>query len=181
MALGIKKDELSFEILVGTNPKTLLFLDTSTYKETPERPLLEITLPGFSKYNLVNIVAGEINVLNSSLVGLNKTLGHSKLQELPDGVYTLKYKICPYDLVYLQRYHLRTTKLEQQLHEVFHKADLCNCGDEERLKRDLTDILLLLEGGRSEAALGFSDRAHDCYQKAQSLLNKIIERLNVNC
>jgi hypothetical protein len=66
MGLGISKSILDFEVLETGNELTLVIIDSSQYIEYPERPLLEITLPGFNKYVLVNFIASSVNTFNSN-------------------------------------------------------------------------------------------------------------------
>lgn len=181
MALGIKKNILSFELLEGTDPKTLLFLDTSHYMEEPTRPLLEITMPGHNKYTLVNIVHRKVNVLNSTLVGLSQLVSSSELQPLPDGLWVMKYKICPYELVYVQKMHMRTTQLQCSLSKAFDLLDVAGCSDNEVAKKQLVDIMLLSKYAEAEALLNNAEKATDAYGKASRMLGDLLNRLNANC
>lgn len=183
MALGIKRDYLSFEILPNLDSKTMLFLDTSDYKEEPERPLLEVTLPGHTRYTLVNIIHNKVNVLNSNLTGYSKLLNVSHLVDLPDGVWTLKYKICPYDKIYVQKYHLRTNHLDckmRQIHQFIQHSD-CVIADDEKIKKEVVDLMLLIETGKAEAEEGNAKRAGDLYQKALKRATRLLEKLNGKC
>jgi hypothetical protein len=184
MSLGLRKNTLDFEIFPNSNPKTMLFVDASDYlEEHPERPLLEITPPGYSKYFLVNIVARKVNILNASNIGLNVTLKTSKLTDLIDGVYTLKYKVCPYDKAYIQKYHLRTTILECNMRKIYDFLDDAECdvkGDT-KLRQEIVDIMLLIAKGKAEAEEGKPSRASDSYQKAQTKVNKLIDKLEGRC
>ena len=181
--MSIRRHYLDFEILPVPNAKTLVFLDSSDYMETPERPLLELTLPGYNRYFLANIVAQQINTLNSNTIGLTETLSNTNLAALPDGVWTLKYKICPYDKVYVQKYDLRTVVLESNLDKIYDHFDVADCVDEldSKLKNEIVDILLLIETGKAAAKKGEPERATKAYNKANKKVTKILERLDCNC
>jgi hypothetical protein len=182
MALGLKKDFLGFEILPTTNPKVLLWLDTSSYKDPqPERPLMEVTLPGHSKYYLVNIIAKKINVLNSTIIGTTTSL--SSFADLPDGVWTLKYKICPYQYVYLQRYHLRTVHLECQLRQLYLKLEETECDvrSAEQINRELTDIHVIIESAKAHAEEDRPKIASSKYAIALKKVNKLLDKISGIC
>lgn len=181
--MSIKRHYLDFEILPVNNSRTLVFLDASDYMEQPERPLLEITLPGYNKYFLANIVAQQVNTLNSNTIGLTETLSNTNLADLPDGVWTFKYKICPYDKVYKQKYHLRTVILETNLGKIYDHFELTDCIDQldDKIKKEVVDIILLIETGRSSAERGQVKRATDAYTKANTKVTNLLQKLDCNC
>lgn len=184
MSLGLKKNELDFEIFPNTNPKTMLFVDASEYLDAnPERPLLEITPPGYSKYFLVNIVARKVNILNASNIGLNVTLKTSKLTNLSDGVWTLKYKVCPYDKAYIQKYHLRTTILECNMRKIYDFLDdaACDIRNDNKIRQEVVDIMLLIATGKAQAEEGQPNKASASYQKANKKVNQLIDKLEGRC
>jgi hypothetical protein len=190
MPTGSAIDKLSFEILDAINPKVLLFLDTSEYKDiNPERPLLEVLPPGHAKFYTVNITAKKINVLNASLIGLTTTAAllnqgqNITFDDLPDGVWTLTYKVCPYQYSYIQRYHLRTSRLECKVRQIAQFLDFSDCITDatEKLKKDYVDITLLIEKGKAEAEEGCSEKASDAYQKANKRASRVLDCLNKKC
>jgi hypothetical protein len=184
MSLGLRKNTLDFEIFPNSNTKTMIFVDASDYlDDNPERPLLEITPPGYAKYFLVNIVARRINILNASNIGLNVTLKTSHLTDLIDGVYTLKYKVCPYDKAYVQKYHLRTVLLECNLRKVYDfLADAeCDIKGDDKLRQAIVDIMLLIALGKAQAEEGQVKKASDAYQKANKKTNQLIDKLEGRC
>ncbi len=183
MSLGVKHHLLDFEILETKNPRTLVFLDSSQYYKEPESPLLEVTLPGYTKYFLLNVSARKINTFNSNTIGLTETLNTFDLADLPDGVWKLKFKVCPYEEVYIQKYHLRTVDLENRLAKIYEYLDLSDCDIERdiKLKNNIIDIILAIESGKSNAALGNVKKASTLYQKASSLVNKTLNKLTQTC
>ena len=117
------------------------------------------------------------------MVGYSKLLSTNSLIDLPDGVYTFKYKICPYDLVYLQKYHLRTTLLRTKLRQIQHHIDFSDCrvSDEEHLKKEVIDLMLLIDTGEAEAEDNNPKKASDYYQKALKKANALLERFIKDC
>lgn len=180
--MSLKKQELDFEIVPTGNPKTIVFVDSSDYFESPDRPLLQVFPPGHNRYFVVNIMPGKVNTLNSSIIGLAPVLHTSSLVDLADGVWTFTYMICPYDKVFITKYYLRTTTLDQKLNQVFDYAD-CDCEFErnEKFKNEIVDIILLVEKAKANAAKGEVSKASEAYQKASKRVNKLLDRLQKLC
>lgn len=179
--MSIKRQELDFDIQSLGNPKTMLFVDMSQYFEEPERPLLQILLPGYTKYFTVSINARRINVLNSNIIGLSKSIKTSDLVALPDGVWTLTYRICPYDKLYKQSYHLRTVALKAKLAKVREFLNAKDCEDCEWVKNAVVDILLLIWSGEAAAQEGERDNANSFYQKACAKTDRLVDKLFNQC
>ena len=179
---GLKKHLLDFEIVSTGNPKTLVFVDASNYFEVPERPLLEITLPGYNKYFLVNITYNRVNTLNSNTIGLTSLLNNEAIVDLPDGIYTFRYKICPYSTTYKDRVHFRTTLIEEKLSCLYSKWDVSDCAtnDDRALISDLAEIHALIEGTKSVVYKN-QKKANEFYKLAFKLIERVMCRLDKNC
>jgi hypothetical protein len=180
---GLKKHILDFEIVPTGNPKTLVFIDSSDYYIEPEKPLLEITLPGYNKYFLVNVVARKVNTFNSNTIGLTDLINDNCLIDLPDGSYHLRYKICPYNLLYIDKKFFRTTMLEQKLIDLYDKIDGTDCSTkEDKVKsQDLIEIHTLIEGAKSIVNKN-EKKANSFYQIASKLVDKLSDSVcNKNC
>ena len=175
----IHQQSLDFEILKTGNPKTIVFLDSSDYFENPDRPILQITPPGYSRYLVVNINARHINTLNSLMLGISQTMGTSNPVNLADGVWKLRYMICPYDKLYVQKYHLRTVEIRAKLSQITDYLDFSDCDvkEDQKIKLEYVDILLLLSYGEARAELGFPEQASDAYHKANKKVIKLYEKL----
>lgn len=179
---GIHEHVLDFEILETGNTKTLVFVDSSTYMEEPDRPLLEVIMPGYTKYFLTNVIARTVNTFNSSTLGLNQVLVQSKLVDLPDGIWEFKYKICPYKYVYKIKKHLRVTMLINKLKSLYNKVDLSECAgtDNKDLQAALVQIHVLIEGAKA-AVEKDSRKAQKYYQLADKLIQKALDKFCKNC
>lgn len=179
---GLKKNILDFEIVPTGNPKTLVFVDASNYINVPERPLLEITLPGYDKYFLVNIEYNRVNTLNSNTIGLTDLLNGDQMVDLSDGIYSFRYKICPYTKTYVDKVHFRTTLIEEKLSCLYSKWDVSDCATREdrTLLYDLAEIHALIEGAKSIVYKN-QKKANEFYTLASKLIDKIMCRLDKNC
>lgn len=178
------RHDLSFEILNTGNPKTLVFVDTSYYFEEPESPIIQVIPPGFNKYFVAAVIPRKVNTFNSGSLGISElVLDTSCLIELADGVWTITYRICPYDKQYVQQYHLRTVKLEKALNQIFDMMDHSDCTikEDEKLKKELVDVMILIASGKASAEQNNPSKATDKYQKASKKVNKILDKLSKNC
>jgi hypothetical protein len=183
MPLGIHKDILDFSILETGNAKTLVFIDESSYKDPqPERPLLEITMPGYTKYFLANIDAKQVNTLNSSTIGWNQVLVESGLVDLPDGIWKFKYKICPYPYVYKVKNVIRVTQLLKKIETVLNEIDLSESSskEEDDFQVTLSRVYILIAGAKA-AVNKDSNKAYGYYQLADKLVQKLINKFCKSC
>lgn len=158
---------LDFDIYDGDyNPKTLVFMDKSLYMELPEKPKLEIILPGYTDIKSFPVTANTLTSINSSLLGLNDI---NKFSDLPDGIYTLIYSICPSDIFCKTKLYLRTISLEHKLWDILTvKTEFTK---EEEKKLLLFDKLL--KTAKSFAYKGDSVKAQLYYVESETLLNSI--------
>jgi hypothetical protein len=179
---GLHEHFLDFEILETGNSKTLVFVDSSDYMENPESPLLEVIMPGYTKYLLTNVDARVVNTFNSSTLGFNQVLNQHCLVDLPDGVWQFKYKICPYKYVYKAKKHLRITLLLKKLQELYNKVDISECaGKEDKdLQSSLVQIHILIEGAKAAVETD-SKKAHKYYQLADKLVQRLLDKFCKNC
>ena len=180
--LGVHQNTLDHEILETGNPKTLIFVDSSVYMEEPDRPLLEVLLPGYNKYLLVNYVAKQVNPFNSGTLGLNRTLSNSDLIDLPDGIWQIKQKICPYKYIFIVKKHMRVTNLLLKLASVYEHIDLMDCQskDDKLLQLDLARIHTLIEGAQLVVNKD-SKKAYDNYHLADRMTETLLRKFCKNC
>lgn len=180
---GIRQHNLSFEILETDNPRTLVFVDSSEYFEQPEKPMLDVTLPGHVKYFPVSVEASHVNVFNSNTLGITEVFKRECLEDLPDGVYTLKLRICPYAVLNRVKFFLRTTQLSNKLKQIFDELDLSECSvkEDKKIRSEIVEIILLIESGKASAELANPNLAADKYQMAQKKVDKILDKLKTRC
>ncbi len=180
--LGIHKHILDFDIVSTGNAKTLIFVDSSQYMENPERPLLEVLAPGYTKYFLVNYFASEVTTFNSSTLGFNQVLNQTDLVELPDGVWVIKQKICPYEYVNKTKKYMKVDQLMNKVSQLNDKLDLLDCDvtDDIKVQSDLVKIYTLIEGAKSVVNLD-SIKAKNYYDTANKLVQSYLNKLCKNC
>lgn len=179
---GIHENILDFEIIETGNLKTLVFIDSSQYMQNPEKPLLEIILPGMNKYLLVNIQPRKVNTFNSNTLNLTPTIiNNCDLIDLPDGVYSFKYKICPYKYINRVKYFLRVTNLLSRLNTVLDTFEFSDCTIEadDKTQREIVNIYILIESAKASAELGNKERASNKYKLADKKVNCLLEKLKI--
>lgn len=168
----MKIGELNLDIKVSncSSCENLVIEDHSYYLTTPERPSIQIQLPGFNTTWTFDFTPEKTNIFNSYSFGVSPT---SCLSELPDGLYTIKYMICPYDQLYQTVYYVRQCKAQCQWDTLLKKS-FDSCYD---LSPDVNMLLnkieYLLKGAEIFANDCEPDKAIEIHQKAVELLNRL--------
>lgn len=179
--IGLNQNFIDFDILDNDNTKNIVFLDMSKYFESPSNPILEIYLPGSSKYLMAQIQPGKINVLDSNTIGLSSIFTTNVPMDLPDGVYTFTYKFCPYENYRSTKYKLRTTFLDRDIQKIYDNVQLSECPTEtvEGIKKDLLDIYIFIESAKANAQLNKPDRASKDFEIASNKVKKLTDKIIV--
>lgn len=178
---GLKTNTIDFEILDINNTKNIVFVDTSTYSEPPENPILQITLPASSRYFIAQIQPMKVNILDSNTIGYTDVLMSACAVDFPDGVYKLVFKFCPYDYYCITKYVLRTTFIDRSIQQIYNSLDLCECpkDDQVAIKKELLDIYIFLESGKANATLGNVEKASKDYSIAAKKVDRLSAKLNL--
>lgn len=175
---------LSFDIADTHDFKTLGIVDTSWYNSDikVETPTIEILPPGYVRAVSPYFVPGALNIYNSNGVGITQASCEEELQELPDGIWKIKYSICPNDKLFIERYFLRTDKILCRYSQAFLSLDInsCDLPTEKQRRSDLDNIRLYITGAIAAANDQNPKLASDLYNKANKLLDKF-SRSNCNC
>lgn len=103
--LDIKVEEL-------LNSKILIVKDASWYN--PEVPVtnarIDLQYPGSTDYFSIPVGKNFTYVINSNALNITNVTHSDNLSELPDGIWTIKYSICPNDELFVEYTFLRNTK-----------------------------------------------------------------------
>ena len=158
------------------NPKILVVKDCSFYN--PEivvtKAKLDLQYPNSSNY--VNIPVGKnfSYIINSNTIGLTNVTNSDALSDLPDGIWTIKYSICPNDELYVEYTFLRNIKQLIKYYNLFCQIEIDKCNKKQYLEdlkkiREIKDLI--------DAAQYLAD---DCgkYEKSIELYNEAEEMLN---
>lgn len=176
--LNIDTYKLDFLILDSNDNKTIVILDRSNYLDVPEKPIVEVTLPGFTGRVELTYNINGLTVLDSDSLCLTQTCEYSNLADLPDGVYQIKIKVCPYDKLFFKKCYIKTTFLENLFADAVLSLDNF-CEDElPKLKENLIDIDILIKGAKAETAYCNVENGIKKYIAAFKSLEKLINKLN---
>ncbi len=179
--IGISEYIIDFRILQTNDAKSIALLDQSVYLTTPEKPLLEVIIPGYTGGVSFPYVPNTIIVITSDTLKLTYSADQGLTTDLPDGVYQIIMKVCPYDELFNKKCYLKTTKLKLDYQTLLLNLDIfCNCSDEIKLKNDIIDIDILIQSAEAEADICNIEKAISKYQSAVKKLNSINKRLNCN-
>jgi len=164
------------------NPKLLIVKDCSYYNPdiVVTNAKLEVQYPRSNSY--INIPVGKnfSYIINSNTIGLTNSNTHEGLSDLPDGIWTIKYSICPNNELYVEYTFLRNVKQLIKYHNLFCKIEVDKCNRKQYLEdlkkiREIKDII--------DAAQYLAD---DCgkYEKALELYNhadSLLDEFTNNC
>lgn len=168
--------KLNFNIVDTHDFKTLGVVDTSWYNPdiTVETPTIEILPPGYTVAASPFFMIKALNVYNSNGLGITRASCEEELVDLPDGLWKIKYSICPNDKLFIERFFLKTDKIQCKYNKAFLSLDLENLSDskQQQKRKDLNEIEIFLNGSIAAANNQNAKLASDLYKKADNLLNR---------
>lgn len=186
--IGIDTYIIDFAILETNDAKSITLMDKSHYLTTPEKPMIAVTLPGYTGYiefpytpytPITPFTPNTVIVINSDTLSLTDGLNYeSCLRDLPDGVYQITMKVCPYNELFKKQCYLKTTVFDNQFAEMLLNIDInCGCLDENILRDQLLDIDILIQSAKAETRICNVEKATDKYRMALAKLNSLITKL----
>ncbi|MEI6186994.1 MAG: hypothetical protein WCP46_00635 [Alphaproteobacteria bacterium] len=142
-------------------------------------PTLEITASGFSPVT-IPFTVNSINIFTS--LNLNITCGGQEIEDLPDGIYTIKYSIAPAYINNVTRSFIRIEKLQEKFDTAFMKLDILQCDGPLRAQKEeeLNSIYYYIQEAVACANKNAPDLALKLYKKADKMLNYFIQH-KCNC
>jgi hypothetical protein len=172
---------LSLEAPDTMNPCILRVVDTSIYDENIEVkcPILEITLPGFNyavQFGEDKIQPGFIENLTACDLEVQTDGCGTQFNNLPDGIYIIKYSVSPNDIVYAEYNHLRITQTLIRYQSVLCELDLGACEpNTEQTKKlnELRKIRMYLEAAKAKVEVCHEPlKGTELFKYAVKLLDK---------
>jgi hypothetical protein len=168
---------LNFDIIDTHDFKTLGIVDTSWYNPdiTIETPTIEIQAPGYVYSASPFFMVKALNVYNSNGLGITKASCEEELVDLPDGLWKIKYSICPNDKLFIEKFFLKTDKIMCRYTQAFLSLDLNLPSDseiEKSKRKKLSEIEFYITGAIAAANNQNAKLAHDLYKKADKLLDQ---------
>ena len=175
-----EKHILSLEIPTVSNCNLLCIKDTSQYSKdlAVDCEELQITLPGFSVPVLVKVDKDFDMCLTACALNLQKEKCGDTQQNIPDGIYIVRYSVSPNSKVYVEYNHLRVTALLTSYYEVLCDLDVHACqpnSTKESLLAELSYIRTMIDAAVSNVEYCSSAaQGMQLYNYAKIRLNKII-------
>ena len=165
---------LNFIVEDYLNPKILVLTDLSEYPEVPDRPVYAIGLPGFDTHIEINGVYSKSTYVDSNSLGFTNHVSPCDLTDLPDGIYTICYKVCPHDQLFVTNYFFKTAGLQSRFDVFLASIELDYKNNAVFYENEqILNVQLLLDSAKACARLGKSTEAMKRYE----LSNKAVTRL----
>lgn len=173
------KHILSLEIPTVSNSDLLCIKDTSQYSKelAIDCEELLITLPGFSVPVLVKVDNGFDMCLTACTLAIQNSNCGTIQENIPDGVYIIRYSVSPNSKVYVEYNHLRVTKLLSTYYEVLCDLEVQACqpdSEKQSLLSEMSYIRTIIDAAVANVEYCQS-AAHgmQLYNYAKTRLNKI--------
>lgn len=171
---------LSLEVPDTLNKSILRIVDTSIYNTqiAVTCPLLQITLPGFTvpvQFSTPVIQPGFVLNLTACDLEIQSTLCGTTYNNLPDGIYIIKYSVSPNDQVYVEYNHLRITVALNRVRKIYCDLDIAACDPPVEIKEKLNKITMIQR--YLDAAKSFVEYCHEP-SKGMELYNYAIKLLD---
>lgn len=174
---------LSLEVPQVMNQCILKIFDTSVY--TPLIPItcptLNITVPGFGYSNQIEgaVMTAFVNDSHITLTACDLQLQNSGcgtlFNNLPDGIYIIKYSVSPNETVYVEYNHMRVTYALNKYYKILCDVDVAACDPPFKVQQRLEELRLIFM--YLQAAKSKVEFCHEP-QKGMSLYNYALKLLN---
>jgi len=176
------KTELDIYIEDVLNPKIQIIKDSSYYNPdlAVTNAKLDLQYPNSDKYVSIPVGKNFSYILNSNTIGLTDVKYSENLSDLPDGIYTIKYSICPNKELYVEYSFLRNTKQVIKFNNLYCSVSVDKCSrknySEDLLK--LRNIKDLIDASKYLADCGKYERSIELYDYVNELLSEFSSDCN---
>lgn len=178
--MSLSNNYLSFEVVENNSCKLITLLDTSIYQDEDSASgfVLQVKIPGGFPDVELNYYKKAITMLNSNTLGLTNVNAPTYYQNLPDGLYTAKISICPFEDNWFQKSWYRTCQLECKYYKAFLNLELNKCTTcfNKQKAEQLNTVYMYIQGIHANVTDCNFKAATDLY----SVANKLVDLL-LNC
>ena len=178
----IHNSHLSFLELPTHNLKTIALADTSYYNPNSiiTGNILQIRLPDRDKVIELPYNSNGVTILNSNSLGITNIVDEQFLIDLPDGAYTAKISICPYDQFWFESTWYRIDQLQCKYYNAILKLDLSQCQEcfSPEVDNEIWTAKRFIDGIKANVEQGNINQASKLYNVANYILDDI---LNCTC
>jgi len=167
---------LNFDVLPTSNCGAMAIVDERSYASDAEGMTLQIQLP--DRENIIETVyqTRGVTVLNSNSLKYTKVREANQLQDLPDGWYTIKMSICPYDQFWVEKDYYRVCKLQCKWYQALLKLDLNKCDNcyANAYSEKLRQAWFYLQGITANAENNDLQACQDLYKVTNNILDNLL-------
>jgi hypothetical protein len=163
------------------NPKILRIVDTSQYSDllpvTDET--IEVLPPGFNTAVVIYPSGGEnFNLaLNACQLNLQSKNCGTVSENLPDGIYIIKYSVNPNTKVFVEYNHLRVTQIMNYYYQTMSDLEIAACEPSAEVKDSLDELRFirsLIDAAKAKVEYSHENKeGMDLLKYAQSKLVKL--------
>lgn len=172
-------NQLSFDVIETNNCKTIALLDTSVYQDpnSVEGKVLQVQPPNGLDIVELNYLQSAVTILNSNSIGLTAVSDFIYLQDLPDGLYTAKISVCPYETNWAEKKWYRTCQIKCKFYQMFLKTKLSACDSCSDLNTNekLKQAWEYITGVEANVTVGNFVNAAKLYTVANTILDNLLE------
>ncbi len=172
--------KLSLEAPDTLNSCLIRLEDTSIYNNdiSIKCGLLQVLVPGFSTPQFVNDVEPNFSLKLTACDLKVQTINcGTTFNDLPDGIYVIKWSISPNEYVFVEYNHLRETKALNKIKQIYCDLDMGACEPEESIRkklRELRDIQDDLAAAKAKVEIcRDAKKGLEIYKYAMMRLNKM--------
>lgn len=177
--MAFNNTKLSFDVIDTHNVKTIGLLDTSWYQEGASGFALLVAIPGYLPEDAVELsyYKNGTTILNSNNLKLTNVTSPSLYTELPDGLWTAKISVCPYENNWFEKSWYRTAVLECKYYKAFLQLELniCTSCYNKNKKEKLDLIWTYIQGVKANVEDGNYRQANELYSTALNLTEKLLD------
>lgn len=165
------------------NPQILIVKDASWYN--PDVPVtnayLDIKYPAATdRYTTIRVGREFSYVINSNTLGITSATTSDGLVNLPDGLWTIRYSICPNDELFVEYTFLRNVKQLIKYNNLYCALEISKCSKKhytEEIKK-LREIKDLIDAAEYQADCGKYTQALELYDYAEEQITQFSNGCN---
>lgn len=167
---------IDFDYFPTNNAKTLGISDTSHYHlSTIINPNLTIEIPGYRLPVIVKFQPNRINILNSNNLAITNVQSSIDLDQIPDGLYKIRYTGTISGTEYsVEKSLFRTELIKDKFERAICKLNLNTCDSDNPNISKLQQIQFLIYSAVANANRCDLDKAIAQYQTANKQLDKFL-------
>lgn len=172
------KHVLALDVLETANTPTMRIVDASVYADFPATcGLLEIQTPGFNFTKSIDVSNNFDLTLSACSLGIQTAGCGTTTQDIPDGVYYIRYSVSPNDKVYVEYAVLRMTATLKKYYEALCELEMGACKPSQEVQTALDGLLevrMYLDAAKAEVEYCHdTEKGIQLFTFAQKELDKI--------